>query len=107
MNKKSIEPIKVGTNAGDTLKILGQVYAWMGIGCAIYLCFIDIVNFGLLVKMLIVLAFLYNKNNWRMLVLVMSAITVIYSIFTIDSILSVFDIAGFSIIFWYALKYRK
>lgn len=92
---------------GSTLKILGQVYTWIAVGCSLYLCYLDWTNVGLLAKMLIVLSFLYNKNNWRMLILIMSAVTVIYSLFTIDSFLSAVDIAGFSIIFWYALKYRK
>lgn len=95
---------------GYTLKILGQVYAWIGLACAIFLlCFpeFDYTNVGLTIKMIIVLAFMYGKNNWRMFVMAISAFTVAWSLFTVENILGLVDVAGFSIIFWYALKYRK
>lgn len=108
--KKPTQVVIIEKEKGETLKILGQIYSWMGVGIAIYLMCLpewDNTNFFLAVKMLILLAFMYRKNNWRMLTLILCAISIIYSLINLYSILNVIDLVGFSIIFWYALKYRK
>lgn len=98
---------KKENNNENTLKSLGQVYSWIGLVCATYLfLFEDTLNFGLVLKMILVLSFMYEKHNWKMLTLCLSALTIIYSIFTYSDSLTLFDILGFSVIFWYALKYR-
>jgi hypothetical protein len=91
----------------NMLKTLGQVYAWVGTICGIYLTLVEPTdNILLLLKMIVILAFMYDKNNWRMAVLILTSFTVIWSIFLFDAIY-LFDILGMSLIFWYALKYRK
>jgi len=91
----------------ETLKVLGQVYSWMGLAVSIVSMFDSTDNIGLALKMVLMLAFLYEKINWRMLVMVLSAYTVLWNLLYPENILSLIDIAGFSVIFWYALKYRK
>jgi hypothetical protein len=104
--KKIIVEIK---KKSDTLKILAKIYTWIALGCSIFLMFFDITNVFLLIKMAIVLAFLYNKNNWRMAVMVLSVVTIIYTLWNIETLnfLGLVDIAGFSAVFMYALKERK
>jgi len=96
----------------STLKTMAAIYSWIGISCASYLLLVGAAdeftgNLAMLVKFIIFASFVYSKNNWRMLVLCLSGISMIFTLTTLNGILSVVDLIGFSLVFWYALKERK
>lgn len=93
----------------STLKTIGQAYAWVLLPCVVLYFSMDDWSSGLtvLAKSLVFLGFLYGKNNWRMLVIILGAIGALASISAMDNIWYLLDISGNSAIAWYALKERK
>jgi hypothetical protein len=104
--KKTIIEIKKKT---DTLKILALSYSWAIVACSlIYLLAEDFTSFvGILIRAILFLTFIYGKNNWRILILILSAIGTISAISSIDNIFYLLDVAGNVVVFLYALKERK
>jgi hypothetical protein len=94
----------------NTLKTLSIVYGWMALASCIFLVLTesDPSWIGGCIRFIITLAFLYGKNNWRVFILASAVFAFAVTLFGEDfNGLSLLDLAGNAIIFWYALKYRK
>jgi len=93
----------------DTLRILALSYSWITLLCApIFMLTGDVaMGFGVLTRGILFLTFMYAKHNWRVLILILSAIGVLTAISEIDNIFYLIDIAGNVVVFLYALHKRK
>ena len=104
--KKIIVEVK---KKSDTLKILALSYSWVILACSlIFLLLEDVTTgIGVFIRGLIFLCFMYNKNNWRVVILILSILGVFSAISSLDNIWYLLDIAGNIAVFMYALKERK
>ncbi len=104
--KKIIEEVK---KKSDTLKILALSYSWVILACClIYLLVGDFTTLvGILIRAILFLTFIYGKNNWRILILILSAIGAVSAIGSMDNIFYLLDVAGNIVVFLYTLKERK
>lgn len=92
----------------DTLRILALSYSWVILGCGFITMTENFYNgLGIVFRGLLFLSFMYHKNNWRILMLILSAIGVASSIAQMSDIFFVLDILGNAVVFVYALKERK
>lgn len=103
--KKIIVEVKKKT---DTLKILALSYSWTILAASFIISIDDIYGgIGVLIRSILFLTFIYRKNNWRVLILILSAIGALGAMSEMDNIFFLLDIAGNVVVFLYALKERK
>lgn len=103
--KKIIVEVK---KKSDTLKILALSYSWAIFAASLIISIDDIATgTGVLIRSILFLTFMYGKNNWRILILILSAVGVIGAFGSFDNFFYLLDIAGNIIVFLYALKERK
>ena len=93
----------------STLKTIGISYSWVILASSLIYFFLQEwgMGLGMVFRGLVFLYFMYGKNNWRILIFILSVLGVVNAVSSIDNIWYLLDIAGNTAIAWYALKERK
>lgn len=93
----------------STLRTLALCYSWAILACVpLYLIGDDsALGFGVLLRAILFLTFMYYKHNWRIFMLIVTALGVIGAMSDFTNLFFLLDMAGSAVVFMYALKERK